>query len=89
MEISKLNEETKFIRNNIIEYEREILAFQDEVKKLNTLNSNLIKDKEKMIPETLKYKNCIEMLLSKIKNIENQSNHFMNNVELLIKENIN
>ena len=89
MEISKLNEETKFIRNNIIEYEREILAFQDEVKKLNTLNSNLIKDKEKMIPETLKYKNSIEMLLSKIKNIENQSNHFMNNVELLIKENIN
>ena len=88
MEISKLNEETKYIRNNIIEYEREILAIQDEVKKLNTLNSNLIKDKEKMIPEALKYKNSIEMLESKIKYIDNQSNHFMNNVELLIKENI-
>jgi hypothetical protein len=88
MKISQLNEETKYIRNNSIEYEREIMALQDEVKKLNVLNSNLIKDKEKLIPEIIKYKNSIEMVISKINLIDDQSNHFMSDVEILVKESL-
>ena len=88
VKISQLNEETKYIRNNSIEYEREIMALQDEVKKLNVLNSNLIKDKEKLIPEIIKYKNSIEMVVSKINLIDDQSNHFMNDVEILVKESL-
>ena len=64
------------------------MALQDEVKKLNVLNSNLIKDKEKLIPEIIKYKNSIEMVVSKINLIDDQSNHFMNDVEILVKESL-
>ena len=64
------------------------MALQDEVKKLNVLNSNLIKDKEKLIPEIIKYKNSIEMVISKINLIDDQSNHFMNDVEILVKESL-
>ena len=88
IKIIKLNEQTKFIRNTSIEIDSEIMVLNDEVKKLNTLNSNLIKDKEKIIPDIIKYKNSIEMIFSKIKFIEQQSNHFLNNVEMLVKENI-
>jgi hypothetical protein len=64
------------------------MALQDEVKKLNVLNSNLIKDKEKLIPEIIKYKNSIEMVISKINLIDDQSNHFMSDVEILVKESL-
>ena len=87
IQIIKLNEQTKYIRNNCIEIDNEIMILNDEIKKLNNLNSNLIKDKEKIIPDIIKYKNSIEMIVSKIKFIDQQSNNFLSNVKMLVKEN--
>jgi hypothetical protein len=40
-EVSQKNEETRYIKNDAIETDREILLLKDEIKKYNKLNSDV------------------------------------------------
>ena len=68
--------------------ENDIVFYQNEIKKLNLLNNNIIKEKEFLHNEILKSKNSIKMITQKINQIEKESNNFMNNIGILLEQTI-
>ena len=85
-EIGKKNEETKNIKNKMLEIERNIMELNDEIKQYNKINSNLLSDNEKIKSSVNLLKKHIKLTKEKIEVLDKNSEEFFMRLTFLAKQ---
>ena len=85
-EIGKKNEETKNIKNKMLEIERNIMELNDEIKQYNKINSNLLSDNEKIKSSVNLLKKHIKLTKEKIEVLDKNSEEFFMTSTFLAKQ---
>lgn len=85
-EIGKKNEESKNIKNEILEIERDIMALNDGIKQYNKINSNLLSDNEKLKSSINLLKKHIKLTKEKIEILDKNSEEFFMKLTFLAKQ---
>ena len=85
-EIGKKNEETKNIKNKILEIERNIMELNDEIKQYHKINSNLLSDNEKIKSSVNLLKKHIKLTKEKIEVLDKNSEEFFMTLTFLAKQ---
>lgn len=86
-QMDNLKEATQVYRNEFIGIDREMLGLKDEIKKRNTANTLMLKEKEKLQNDIIAIEKKKGYLQDKINAIEKSNIEFMNSVGLLVQEN--
>ena len=86
-QMDNLKEATQVYRNEFIGIDREMLGLKDEIKKKNTANTLMLKEKEKLQNDIIAIEKKKGYLQDKINAIEKSNIEFMNSVGLLVQEN--
>ena len=85
-EIGKKNEETKNIKNKMLEIERNIMELNDEIKQYHKINSNLLSDNEKIKSSVNLSKKHIKLTKEKIEVLDKNSEEFFMTLTFLAKQ---
>ena len=85
-EITKTNEETKNIKNQMLEIDRDIMALNDGIKQYNKMNSNLLSDNEKIKSSVNLLKKHIKLTKEKIEILDKNSEEFFMKLTFLAKQ---
>lgn len=86
-QMDNLKETTQIYRNEFIGIDREMLGLKDEIKKRNTANTLMLKEKEKLQNDIIAIEKKKEYIQDKINAIEKGNIEFMNSVGLLVEQN--
>lgn len=84
--IAQHNEETRYIRNDSIQIERETLLAKDEIKKTNGQIALILKQKEKFGNAIVLIHKHIETMKEKIRKQDRLSDELMNSVKTLVDQ---
>ena len=85
-EITKTNEETKNIKNQMLEIDRDIMALNDGIKQYNKMNSNLLSDNEKLKSSVSLLKKHIKLTNEKVFLLDKNSEEFFTRLTFLAKQ---
>ena len=85
-EITKTNEETKNIKNQMLEIDRDIMALNDGIKQYNKMNSNLLSDNEKLKSSVNLIKKHIKLTNEKVFLLDKNSEEFFTRLTFLAKQ---
>lgn len=85
-QISGLNEETKIVKNNILLLERDIMGYEDEIKKFNKLNSGFFGEKENIRQSIKLLKKHSTITREKIKHQNEKSDELFSSLTLLAQK---
>ena len=85
-EITKTNEETKNIKNQMLEIDRDIMALNDGIKQYNKMNSNLLSDNEKLKSSVNLLKKHIKLTNEKVFLLDKNSEEFFTRLTFLAKQ---
>ena len=85
-EITKTNEETKNIKNQMLEIDRDIMALNDGIKQYNKMNSNLLSDNEKLKSSVSLLKKHIKLTNEKVNLLDKNSEEFFTRLTFLAKQ---
>ena len=85
-EITKTNEETKNIKNQMLEIDRDIMALNDGIKQFNKMNSNLLSDNEKLKSSVSLLKKHIKLTNEKVNLLDKNSEEFFTRLTFLAKQ---
>jgi chromosome segregation ATPase len=85
-EISLKNEELRYIRNDSIELDKEVLMLKDDTKKLNKSTTDIKKEKENLKNGIVLLKKHIVTLKEKIEKQDVGAREFLNDVSILLNQ---
>jgi hypothetical protein len=85
-EISLKNEELRYLRNDSIQLDKEILETKEEIKRINKCNSDMKREKESLKTGIALLRRHILSLRDKIVKQEATNRGFLNDVSILVNE---